>query len=380
VGTVVTFVFVILLLQIVHLIAYAHPPFINTARTIHMEDFNTKDGKYIRGIPPQDMEVLFRNTSGVEAYSISDHESINAEINGRFRPLSANFINADYFTINRFDFMEGRGFDGEDIANKKPYAVVTKRIAEKYFQQSAIAKKVTIQEIEYQIIGVVDNYASVLNPHESANVWLPYIFNKFVPSCNYFYNIDVLFATDMSIEAMKENLFQSLSQYFRTKKMDVDLNKNTIYTIQEEKINLLGGNQFTHGVAIVIVLLLTIPAINIMALNLSNTYNRVPEIAVRRAVGSGKLASFAQIIIENFIVVCLSLVTAFILIVPTLRLIENLFFNTDSVPLLTTLSIRFPVLCITLLLAIIYTLLSGSIPAYVVANKNIATILNGGEQ
>ncbi|MDR2408565.1 MAG: ABC transporter permease [Bacteroidales bacterium] len=380
VGTVITFVFIILLLQIANLIVYAHPPFINVARTIHIENFNTKGGEYIRGIPLQDMETLFRNTSGVETWSISDHESVNAEINGKFKPLSANFTNADYFTVNRFDFVEGRGFDQEDITNRKQYAVITKRIADKYFQQNAMGKKLIVQEVEYQIIGIVDNYASALNPHENANIWLPYIFNKFVPSCNYFYSIDILFASGMPAGVMKENLFQSLSQYFHTKNLDVDLNKNTVCTIQEEKLSLLGGNRFTYGIAIIIVLLLTIPAINIMTINLSNTYNRVPEIAVRRAMGSGKLASFMQIIIENFIIVCFSLIIAFILIFPVILLIENLFFNTDSVPLLTSMAIRFPVLCITLLLAVVYTLLAGSVPAYTVANKNITAILKGGEQ
>jgi putative ABC transport system permease protein len=380
VGTAITFVFIIVILQLSHLITHADIPFVNTARTIHLEDFSTKGGAYIRGIPLQEMDILFGNTPGIETYSISNSEVTSAEINGKFKPVSANFINAAYFDVNRFDFIEGRAFSKDDVTNRKQYAVITKRIADKYFQQNALGKKMTIQEVEYQITGIVDNYPSILNPHEEANIWLPYIYNKFVPSCRYYYKIDVLFAIGTPVNLMKESLFHSLTQFFNTKNIDVDLNKNNIHTIQEEKLQTLGGNKLTYGIMALIIFLLAIPAMNIMALNLFNTYNRAPEIAIRKAIGAGKFSSFMQMLIENFLIVSMGLIVALILIFPVIMLIENIFFRTDSVPVLTTMAIRIPVVLITLLLAIFYSLLAGAIPAYTISNKNIANILKGGAQ
>jgi ABC-type antimicrobial peptide transport system permease subunit len=379
-GTAVTFVFIIIMLQVLHLITHADSPFVNTSRTIHFETFSTKKGDYIGGLPLQDIGLILNNTQGVENWSISDCESVNAWINGKCKPVSANFINAEYFEVNNFDFVQGRGLTKDDVVGRKRFAVVTKYIADKYFQHNALNKKLIIQETEYQIIGVTDNYSSLLNPHENANIWLPHIFNKFVPSCNYYYKIDVLFSHHLQVNAMKENLFHAITQYFHAKNKDVELNKDKMYTIQEEKILLLGGNRFTYGIMSIIILLLIVPAVNIMALNMSNANSRMQEIALRRAIGANKFSSFIQIIIENFVLVCLGLIIALFLIYPVTVCMENVFFNSYSIPVLTVAAIRLPVIIITILLAILYTMLSGAIPAYMIANRNISYILKGDSQ
>ena len=376
IGTAITFIFIIIVLQMSHLIQYADPPFTNVARTIHIEEFYDHNGEDIGGIESQDLDNFFASIYDAETYSISNIESVNANINGKIRGVEANFVNAAYFKINEFNFIAGREFRTDAEATQQ--TVITKDLARKYYQNDALGKAIEIQGNKYNIIGVVDNYSSLLNPHERASVWLPYKYNKFVPSGNTCYAIDVLFHENIPSDEMKNNLFHALSQYFSSRGQEVNLNVATLLTIQEEKENLMGGGKLVYGVAIIIFLLLAIPAINIMTLSMANVFNRAKEIAIRRALGANKMASFIQIIVENLILVLIGLIIALIMIFPILKLIERIFYTIlNSTSLLTSSSINWTVILLTILLAVIFSVLAGGVPAYRISNKNIANTLKG---
>lgn len=376
-GTTITFIFIIIMLQIAHLVVYADPPFVNTQRTIHLGALtNNKEDDL--GIELQDISAFVKAIPDAESYSISNYESVNADINGKIRPLNANFTNAAYFENNEFYFIAGQPFKGDSDAAQQ--AVITKDIARKYYQNDALGKKITLQDIDYNVVGVVDNYSSLLNPHESANVWLPYKYNKFVPSANRFYTIDILFSKDVPVQEMKKNLRHALTQYFSARGEEVNLD-GKLYTIQEEKEELMGGGKFAYGISIIIFLLLAIPAINIMTLSMANVYSRAQEIAIRRALGADKFSSFMQIVTENLLLVFAGLIFALLLIYPMFVGVERIFFAaTNSASALTSSSLSWIVLLFAILLAVLFTMLSGGIPACNIANKNIANVLKGEAQ
>lgn len=375
-GTAITFIFIIIVLQIAHLIQYADPPFVNVSRSIHIDEFIDSKGENIGGIELQDIGNLIAVTPGADSYSISNVESVNADINGRIRPVNASFVNAAYFKNNDFNFISGQAFNND--ADAAQQAIITKDLAMTYYKNEALGNKIVVQGVAYNVIGVVDNYSSLLNPHEQANVWLPYKYNKFVPSGGAFYAVDILFHKDMLVQNMKSNLRHSLTHYFSSRGWDVNLGGDTLLTIQEEKEGMLGGNKLVYGVVVIVFLLLTIPAINIMTLSMANVYNRATEIAIRRALGANKMSSFVQIIIENLVLVFIGLIIALILIFPTFKIIEHIFFTISySASLLTGSSISWGVILFTILLATLFTILSGGIPAYTISRKNIANALKG---
>lgn len=375
-GVAITFIFIIIILQISHLVTHADPPFINAQRTIHINEFADASGVDIGGVELQDINNLLVSISGVEAYAISNSENINADINGKVRPVMVGFVNSTYFQINKFDFLSGRAFI--DDANAEQQAIITEDIAAKYYQANALGKKISVQGIIYDIIGVVKNYSSLLNPYENANIWIPYKYNKFIPSGGRFYSIDVLFSKDIPLQAMKSDLNYALTQYFSSRGENINLTNNSLSTIQEVKSKQLGDNKLAYGTAIILFLLMLIPSINIMALSMANVYNRAPEIAMRRALGANKLSSFVQIIIENLLLVFLGLIIALMLIYPVFVIIEKIFFSTTySTSILVSSSISWGVILVTILLAILFAILAGGIPAYNISNKNIANTLKG---
>lgn len=378
-GTSVTFVFIIIILQISHLVTHDEPPFPNAYRTIHIQEFLEEAGEEAGGIEFQDIEALIASTHGAVSYSISNTESISADINGKIRPAMVNFVNACYFRNNEFEFIAGSPFT-EDTGVAR-HVIVTKDISNKYYQSNAIGKKMSIQGDEYTITGVVKNYSSLLNPHEQANIWVPYKFNKFIPSGGEFYAVDVVFSDGMPIQEMKNNLHYSIMQYFTSRGNELNLKPQDFLTIHEEKSIMLGGGKLVYGIAIVIFLLLLIPALNIMTLSMANVYNRAPEIAIRRALGADSFSSFVQILVENLILVFAGLIIASVLVRPVFAIIENIYFaTTSSASLLTNSSLSWIVVVATILLAVLFTILSGGIPAYIISNKNIVSILKGGAE
>ena len=65
--------------------------------------------------------------------------------------------------------------------------------------------------------------------------------------------------------------------------------------MRESLIRRVGVRLLAYGVPVVLLLLLVIPAINIMTLNVANSNKQSEEIAIRRAIGLLGSALFFQI-------------------------------------------------------------------------------------
>ena len=380
IGTALTFVFITLVLQMTYIITYDNPPFINVDRTIHLSEFEDVNGDYLGGIPPYMIRPVMDGIKGKECYTLSNTEGINTEIQGKIRPLEVAFVDADYWKINAFEFRDGRPFTKDDIDNQQQTAVITEYLANSYFRGNALGKSIAIQGKTYKISGIVKDYSALANPYVTANVWIPWVFNKFVPSCNDYYELDIMFPADMSPADMKQQVASSIKMLYDHANVDVAISKESLYTVSEAKSAAFGGSVLFYSVGGILLLLLLIPALNILLLSSATVTNRASEIAIRRAVGATQRSSFIQIISENFILVAIGVIAGLILIFPIRTLIENMFFQNSSTSVLTNSAISVWVALWIAILAIVFTLLSGGLPAYMMSKKNIANILKGGSK
>lgn len=381
-GTAITFIFVIILLQIAHLVGGADAPFVNAARTVHVDSyFVDANGKFFWGLTPPEMDILFGGIPEVEQYSISNDEWGTAIINGSVRAAMVNFVDGNYFVQNRFEFEAGRAFTVEEVKNRQRLAIITENYEDRYFQGDALDKHIELQGVDYTVVGVVKNFSSLLNPYEQANVWLPYTFNKFVPSGNARYDIEILFKEGIPIETIKTTMCRALNRYFDESGKELTKTNNDILTIQEEKEQKLGGGMFTYGVALIMFVLMFIPALNIMTLSMANVQDRAREVALRRAVGATRLESFLQIVVENFMLVMIGLALALLMLKPVMGWLEKLFLGqSGSVTVLTGSGIGFMTILSAILLGVVFSILCGGIPAWVISKKSISVTLKGGEQ
>ena len=141
-----------------------------------------------------------------------------------------------------------------------------------------------------------------------------------------------------------------------------------------------GDRAITYGTGLVILLLLIIPAINIVSLSVANANTQATEIAIRRALGASQKSIFVQKISEHFLLVILGMILGWILVYPTISLIETKILSAMSVEGVTLLgSMNYWIILYEILpLCMLFSLLSGGIPAYKISRQNIAYTLKGG--
>lgn len=378
-GTAITFIFVIVLLQIAHLVNGTDKPFPNVKRMVWLDSsFNDSYGEDIWGMQPGAMNLAFGQIPEVEAIIPQNTEWENAIIEGKICPAMVDFVGGNYFEANQFEFVHGRAFTTKEVADRKQIAVVAESFADRYLRGGQT--KMEVQGVEYEVIGVVRNFSSLLNTHANANIWLPMVFNKFVPSANRTYSYSILFNEGTPLAEMRELVSKTMNDHFKASGKDYVLKTSDIKTVYEEKLDKVGGGKFAYGVVLIVFFLLFIPALNIMTLSMSNVQSRSKEVALRRAVGASRGESFLQIIIENMMLVTMGLVVALASLRPVSQLIERIFLaNTGSSTLLTDSGLGWVTIAIAIVLAIIFSILCGGIPAWIISKRSIALTLKGND-
>ena len=381
VGTALAFVFIILILQFVKLISTATPPNVNADRIISIEMFRDKQGHEV-GIRPAEMEQFFRQVNP-EKYSYQGVETISGEINGQPTEFVTHFVGGDYFDMYQYDFVSGRAFSKEEVGKKDKVVVIKEDVARECFPQGdAVGKEISFQGNTYQIIGVVKNFSIFSMNNGGASLWVPASFNKFVPSMRGVYWLNMQFPAGMAKEEMRKKVLNSVRAFFDNKNVELNISEKDIVTDQEAKMDSYFTGYIRYGLWGVLVLLLFIPALNIVVLSSVQGNSREEEMAIKKAIGAPKSSVFMQLLSENLLLVLVGLLLGCICCVPMVTFIQRYVMGdllARQMSLLAGLDASV-ILLQVLPLALLFTLLSGGIPAYVVAKKNIASSLKGGNK
>jgi ABC-type antimicrobial peptide transport system permease subunit len=381
-GTALTFIFVVLVLQLVYIFASNYPPISNADRIIRLDAFQDTGGKELGNeIHVTGANSLLENLKVFDNISLYHYNYINMSANGRLHSVMAGFVNADFWKIYDFDFLYGRSFTKEECINQRPAVVITENMSQTLFNtKNGVGKKITFQSREYEVGGVVKDISLYSSPtREPCTVWAPYVFDKFIPNMNPKYVVDVLAPSSMSIHDAKENVFRAVNHYFENKNIKVDFPLQKVKTLKEARVTE-ERNMFQYGGMIALFLFLLIPALNILSLGNAHTNNRAEEIAIRRAFGAGRLSSFLQIMTENLLLVVAGSIAGLFLAVPAMKTIQQLIIGDAATMENLSLvgQIDYVVIFAGVLPAmLVFSLLSGGLPAYLISKRNIAEVLKG---
>ena len=106
--------FMYVVLQLTSVIRNDTPPFSNASRVISFTDeFYDTDGRYLDGVPAPYIKTFIQGLRNYEKYAISNPEQVSILAEERLASNRVLFVGRDYFTINDFEFIEGRPFDDE---------------------------------------------------------------------------------------------------------------------------------------------------------------------------------------------------------------------------------------------------------------------------
>lgn len=377
-GTALTFIFISIVLQLTNDIVNNTPPFIKADREVIVEPYI----KNIGTVQHDQIPLFLTTLKGYKFCAIRGQQFGSISVNGRVS--NANFVtlvNGDYWTMREFHFIAGRPFTEEEVISEKKVAVIGNSFAKTNFKTNEIiGQKVDFQDVDYTIIGVVDDYNNLVDGVEE--VWIPHTLNRFQPESNLFYHLSILPEEGVSISEFKEEIVTALKFHHKKAAIKNDLSSSDLLTRKETRMKTFGENQLSYGIPVVLFLLLIIPATNIVVISIANVNNRAEEIAVRRSMGATIVSSFIQIMTENLLLVVAGAILGVVLAIPSAHLIGRAFLSSgmdQNVFLITGIDV--PILILGVLpLSLLFTLLSGGISAYSVAKGNISETLKGGSK
>jgi putative ABC transport system permease protein len=306
-------------------------------------------------------------------------ESTNTYVNNKKITVNYKYTDVAYWEVLDHDFLEGKPFTAQQLANGERVAVISENLKKEYFgNMPAVAGQyIEADNVRYRVSGVVKTVPST-NYLFSGDLILPYTVAKVDYKANKDYRgnyIGILEAASTAdVPAMKTEYEQMAGRLPMT-----DKQYTNIYTHADNYLNayLRTGNEKKSGMRIVfsiiivfVLLVMLLPAMNLVNINVTRIMERSSEIGVRKAFGASSKVLAGQFIIENLILTLLSGVISVVLSVIALQIINNAHLLNSL-----HLTMNFNVLLVTLLACLVFGLLSGVYPAWRMSRMHVVDAL-----
>ena len=377
-GTMLTFVFITILLQVAYVILCDTAPAIAADRIVSVP-FVLRDnkGEAVKGLNRSDIRTLMNNVREDVRYTSYHYEAVDIMVNGRYDEYGIYFVDRDYWNVFQFEFVQGHFFTEGEM--QMPCVIVNENFVRSFFpDKSVINKEIQIEGNTYRITGVVAD-VSYFAPQGNASLWVPEKFSK--NESNDWVETYILYPENMDAETMVRSVTNAYQFFVKTYyNIDKSVSVRQISTEKQFIRKMYGGDLFLSGVGVMIFILLVVPVLNIVLLSMANTSVQTREIGLKRALGASKRTSFLFILVENLLLVITGTVLGILLTVPVCRGIDWIVFsNSIEGQMMLLPRLNWTIIFISVLpLALLFSFLSGGIPAYLTVKRPIIDMLKGG--
>lgn len=375
-----------------HLISSGYPE-VNRERSLYiekmMQEDTTKQGMRSGPVSLYFIQNYASKLTTPEKIGFGSYpNTINAYANQNKIKLLFKHTDANFWDITSFEFLEGKPYTQQNILNNDYVVVINDDTRDKYFGKgvSAVGKSIEIDNVNYRIIGVVRG-CPITRIYVASDVYLPYTTAKrdqTKKDLNGSYLVFLLAKSPADFPKIKAE-YQSIMKKVPIISEDKWFTPNKIASTAD---TYLGSflSQFTHsdgdtkkhyiylaifGFAF---LFMSLPAINLVNVNISRIMERASEIGIRKAFGASSKVLTYQFIIENLI---LTLIGGLIAIILSVGVI--FFINNSGLIPYADLAINWKVFLAAILVSLVFGLLSGVYPAWRMSKLQVVTALRGGE-
>lgn len=374
-GSAIAFAFITVLMQIYYTVAFDRPPFSNAGRIVKIESFHGRDGKDVRALRDSEMQDFAGCFPDVESCAMLSQQLSNTYVGDAIHPLMLYFTNPGFWDVFDFRFLDGRPFSEADMRDRAQVAVVEKNLAQELFGSADVTGR-GFQYLgrTFTVVGVVDSFIEFPdNGSALGNIWIPQIFNEKLsndtPSALY-----LLFSRDLDAREIRNEVSTCSVSYFNGRDIMVDCPPESVRTLHDQRGD---GWFFTWGIWGILFILVLVPSVNIISLSSANAYNRLHETGVCRALGASSSSSFANLMTEHSILVITGVIIGILLVYPlTSALNAVLDAGVFRISLFSGIDAMVIVIFV-LPVFVLFSLLSGGLPAWRISRKNIADSLKG---
>lgn len=226
--------------------------------------------------------------------------------------MTADMVQTDesFWKIFSFRFLSGAPFTKADSDAGLPRAVISASVARRIFGRTDVAgETLQLNMVDYLVVGVVAD-VSVLAASAYAQVWVPYNSNDALAVS---WRGDTMGMMHAIILAHSSADFPALRHEMEVlrRKYNEGLGKLEVFyrgqpddrfTSLYRKWNETPDRKRIIGrYALVILILLLVPAINLSSMTLSRMRKRMAEIGVRKAFGATGFELVRQVFLENLL-------------------------------------------------------------------------------
>ncbi len=303
----------------------------------------------------------------------------NTYVNNKKVAINYKYTDDVFWEVLDFDFVEGKPYTRQQLDNGEHVAVISEDIKKAYFGNiaSVVGKYIEADNVQYRVCGVVKN-VPITTYMLYSDIYLPYSVAKIDYKSGTGYggpNTVILMAASTADIPKIQNEFEEIVK--RVPMSDKMFNK--IYCHADSFITgyVRTGNEEKSGVVIAltaivifVLLVMLLPALNLVNINITRIMERSSEIGVRKAFGASSKTLVYQFIVENLILTFLGGLIGIVLSYFIIRIINNANLIDNLV-----LSLNGTVLFFALFTCLIFGLLSGVYPAWRMSRLNVVTAL-----
>jgi putative ABC transport system permease protein len=360
---------------------------------------------YVDRVELKDTVQMGSNTSSVGYYFIREYisrmktpekiafstnpQTINAySPYGKKIRLFQKYTDANFWELTDFIFLEGRPYTQKEIDGNAEVAVINDHIRDEYFGKGlpVTGKSIEIDNLNYKVIGVVKG-SPITRMYTSAEVYIPYTLTK-----GGLKSTDLTGSYTVMLRGTNAKNLQEIRSEFAAMVPkiplpagDVWVKPGIMYSHAESYLEGMARQVFTDGseegikyfyimLFSFMMLFMTLPAINLVNINMNRIMERSSEIGIRKAFGASSATLTWQFIIENVILSLLGSVFAVIL-----SMVVIYYLNHSGLIPYADLVVNWTVLGWAVVLSIVFGLFSGVYPAWRMSKLQVVQALNGGD-
>jgi len=363
--------------------------------------FTVVNAVVLRALPYQDSERLAmlwttKDTNQEQSFSFADYNDVKSQAqsfsalgaasplwnftltgDGEPEPIQGMYVSANLFELLRVAPERGRGFlVDEDRAGGPPVVIVSRALWERRFgaDPNALGKQMSISGTSATIIGIMPAQFQFLDP--AAELWVPLMQNQFASSARQVRLLSVVGRLNDGVqtgEASAEltGIARRLESEYPDANSGVKLRLVPLHTQVTGKFRpallLLFG---------AVGLVLLIACANIINLMLVRSAGRQREIAVRAALGAGRLRLLRQLLTESITLSVLGGAAGILL--GSWGVNALLALNPIAIPSYNKISVNMTVLVFTLVISVVTGIVFGLAPAWQTLRVDLNSALKEG--
>lgn len=313
-----------------------------------------------------------------------DYAPLDTYPDGEKLALMGNLVDANYWKIFDFQFIEGGPFNKTAVDNQANVVILRESVAEKYFgkQKSYLGKTLLWgSNGPFEVVGITKDVGTS-NRSVKADFFAPITWG----SKAYFEDESYFGACVVALLAKDNSEMSAMEQELKTLASNLELKDNfdRYRFLEKDKYdiyawNFMGsqmkreGANFMKMVFGVLAFFLIIPLLNLINLNVTRIFERSAEIGVRKAFGAKTGDLLFQFLFENLIITFFGGLIGLVL---TFLFMQ--YLNSSEIFGNSKLVFNYSLLGIFIFITFLFGLLSGFLPAWKISKTPVAGALKSG--